>query len=92
VIAIMPEALVLINTDVGAEEEVLNQIKNMECVREAYIVYGVYDLYARIEANTIEELKNVISTKIRKLPKVRSTITMVVVSTNTKSSNTNYNK
>lgn len=82
----MPEALVLINTDVGTEEEVLNQIKNISGVKEAYMVYGIYDLYTRIEANTVEELKNIISTKIRRLPRVRSTITMIVVSSNTKSS------
>lgn len=74
----------MINTDVGAEEEVLNQVKNIDGVKEAYIVYGVYDLYTRIEAGNVEDLKNIISTKIRKLPKVRSTITMVIVSTNTK--------
>ncbi|MEM0005864.1 MAG: Lrp/AsnC ligand binding domain-containing protein [Ignisphaera sp.] len=83
----MPEALVLINTDVGAEEEVLNQVRSINGVKEAYIVYGVYDLYTRIEAGTIEDLKNIISTKIRRLPKVRSTITMVIVSTTSSSSN-----
>ena len=80
----MPEALVLINTEVGAEEEVLNQVKNIEGVKEVYMVYGVYDLYTRIEAGNVEDLKNIISTKIRKLSKVRSTITMIIVSTNTK--------
>ncbi len=88
----MPEALVLINTDVGAEEEVLGQIKNINGVKEIYMVYGIYDLYTRIEADTVEELKNIISTKIRRLPKVRSTITMVVVSSNTKSSNSDKTK
>ncbi|MCS7111647.1 MAG: Lrp/AsnC ligand binding domain-containing protein [Ignisphaera sp.] len=83
----MPEALVLINTDVGAEEEVLSQVRSINGVKEVYIVYGVYDLYTRIEANTVEDLKNIISTKIRRLPKVRSTITMVIVSSSMKSNN-----
>lgn len=81
----MPEALVLINTDVGAEEEVLNQVRSISGVKEAYLVYGVYDLYTRIIASNIEDLKNIISTRIRRLPKVRSTITMVVVSSSMKS-------
>lgn len=82
----MPEALVLINTDVGAEDEVLAQVKSIDGVKEAYIVYGIYDLYAKIEAESIEKLKDIVSSKIRKLPKVRSTITMIIVSTKTNSS------
>jgi DNA-binding Lrp family transcriptional regulator len=76
----MPEALVLINTEIGAEDEVLAQIKSIEEVKEVYIVYGIYDLFAKIEAESVEKLKDVISSKIRRLPKVKSTITMIVVS------------
>jgi|UniRef100_A0A7J2T8I9 DNA-binding Lrp family transcriptional regulator len=76
----MPKALVLINTEIGAEDEVLAQIKNIEEVKEAYIVYGIYDLFAKVEAESIEKLKDVVSSKIRRLPKVKSTITMIVVS------------
>ena len=79
----LPEAIVLINTDIGAEEEVLNQILTIEGVSEAYIVYGVYDIVAKVEAPTTEKLKEIITTKIRKLPKVRSTLTMVVVESRT---------
>ncbi len=80
----MPEALVLINTDVGAEEEVLTQVKNIPGVKEVHIVYGVYDLYAKIEAESVEKLKDIISSKIRKIPKVKSTITMIIVSSTSK--------
>jgi DNA-binding Lrp family transcriptional regulator len=76
----MPKALVLINTEIGAEDEVLAQIKNIEEVKEAYIVYGIYDLFAKVEAESVEKLKDVVSSKIRRLPKVKSTITMIVVS------------
>lgn len=75
----MPEAIVLVNTDIGSEEEVLNKISNIEGVTEVYIVYGVYDLVVKVSASTTEELKDIISSKIRKLPNVRSTLTMIVV-------------
>jgi DNA-binding Lrp family transcriptional regulator len=75
----MPEAIVLINTDIGTEEEVLNVLGNIEGVTEAYIVYGVYDIVIKVKAETTEALKEIISSKIRKLPKVRSTLTMIVV-------------
>lgn len=75
----MPEAIVLVNTDIGSEEEVLNKISNIEGVTEVYVVYGVYDLVVKVSASTTEELKDIISSKIRKLPNVRSTLTMIVV-------------
>ncbi|MEM0490570.1 MAG: Lrp/AsnC ligand binding domain-containing protein [Ignisphaera sp.] len=80
----MPRALVLVNTDVGAEEEVLADIKNIEGVKNASLVYGIYDLFIEIEADTIEKLKDIVTSKIRRIPKVRSTITMIVVSSNIK--------
>ena len=48
-------------------------------VKEVYGVYGVYDLVVRIEADTLQELKDAISNKIRILENVRSTLTMIVV-------------
>lgn len=45
----MPQAFVLINSEIGAEEEVLRNLKKFESVKEAYIVYGVYDIVARVE-------------------------------------------
>ncbi len=77
----VPQAIVLINTDIGAEEEVLNQLLNIEGVKEAYIVYGVYDIIAKVDVESQEKLKEIVTSKIRKLPKVRATLTMIVVET-----------
>jgi DNA-binding Lrp family transcriptional regulator len=75
----MAEAFVLINTEVGGEDEVLKALIGVEGVEEAYIVYGIYDVVAKVRAPDIESLKTIVTTKIRKLPKVKSTLTMVVV-------------
>jgi len=72
-------AYVLINTDMGSEEKVTNELNKIEEVREVYGVYGVYDLVVRIEAETMEKLKEAISESIRTLENVRSTLTMIVV-------------
>ncbi|MCC6015491.1 MAG: Lrp/AsnC ligand binding domain-containing protein [Desulfurococcaceae archaeon] len=82
----MPRALILINTEVGAEEEVLDMVRKIEGVQNASLVYGIYDLFVEIEAESIEKLKDVITSKIRKIPKVKSTVTMIVVSTSVKPS------
>ena len=45
----MPMAFVLINADLGAEEELLKSLRGLEFVRDVYVVYGVYDIIARVE-------------------------------------------
>lgn len=75
----MPVAFVLINADLGAEEELVSELKKMEYVEEAHAVYGVYDIIAKISADTMEKVKETITWKIRRLDKVRSTLTMIVI-------------
>lgn len=72
-------AFVLINAEMGHEESVSKELREIEEVKEVHGVYGVYDLVVKVEADTIERLKNVISNNIRSLDKVRSTLTMIVV-------------
>jgi DNA-binding Lrp family transcriptional regulator len=74
----MPMAFVLINTEMGAEGEVLKLLQKIKDVREAYAVYGVYDIIAKVEADTMDKLKDVVFWNIRRLNKVRSTLTMMI--------------
>ena len=75
----MPVAFVLINTEIGSEGEVLKTLKGVEGVLEAHAVYGVYDVVAKITADTMDKLKEVVTWRVRRLDKVRSTLTMIVV-------------
>lgn len=69
----------MINTETGAEKDVLKVVSKIPEVKEAYMVYGVYDIITVVDATTMQELKDVISLKIRRMEKVRSTITMIVI-------------
>lgn len=75
----MPSAFVLINAEIGSEDEVLKQLKTLPNVKESYVVYGVYDIVAKVSAETMDKLKEIVTWKIRRLDKVRSTLTMIVV-------------
>jgi len=75
----MPMAFVLINAEIGSEEEVLKELKKVEGVVEAFVVYGVYDVVAKIRSDTMDRLKDVVTWHVRRLNKVRSTLTMIVV-------------
>lgn len=76
----MSTAFVLINAEIGSEDEVLNELKNVEGVEEAYCAYGVYDIIAKIKADNMDKLKDIVTWKVRKLNNVRSTLTMLVTS------------
>jgi DNA-binding Lrp family transcriptional regulator len=75
----MPIAFVLINAEIGSEGEVLEKLREEKGIKEAYSVYGVYDIIAKVEAGSIEKLKDLVTWRIRKLDKVRSTVTMIVI-------------
>jgi len=75
----MPIAFVLINTETGSESEVLEALKKIDAVEEAYMVYGVYDVVAKVKDDTMDKLKEIVTWHIRRLDKVRSTLTMIVI-------------
>ena len=76
----MATAFVLINAEIGSESEVLKGLKEIGEVKEAYMVYGVYDIVAKVEAESMTRLKEVVTWKIRRLDTVKSTLSMIVMS------------
>lgn len=75
----MPLAFVLINTEIGSMEQVLQVLNDIPNVKEAYMVYGVYDIIAKVEADSMTKLKEIVTWKIRRIDKVRSTLTTIVM-------------
>lgn len=74
-----PTAFVMINAEIGEEEEVLRFLQEEIKVDEAYVVYGVYDLVAKVSSDTMKNLKDMVINQIRQARGVRSTLTMVIV-------------
>ena len=75
----MPKAFVLINVESGSEEDVLEQIKKIEGVEEAYFSYGVYDIITKVKAETMEKLREAVTRKVRTISRVRSTLTLIMM-------------
>jgi DNA-binding Lrp family transcriptional regulator len=75
----LPQAYVLINVESGAEEEVVNKLKKIEGVAEAYFSYGVYDIITKVTADSMENLKEMVTRRIRTLNRVRSTLTLIMM-------------
>jgi len=75
----MAEAYVLANCDLGAEDEVISVLKKVEHVKDVHGTFGAYDIIAKVEAETADKLRETITWKIRKMDKIRSTLTLTVV-------------
>ncbi len=73
----MQTAYILLTIEPGHEEETLAELKQITNVKEAYRVYGVYDIVVRVEAEDHEKLRMMIS-KIRHIQRIRSTTTLIV--------------
>ena len=70
-------AYVLINCDLGSEESVISELKSIEGVTEVHGIFGAYDILAKVESKQVETLRETITWKIRKIPKIRSTLTLM---------------
>lgn len=68
----MTETFLLINCDVGKEQQVIKRLQSLECVKEVQATNGVYDIIAKLDLATERELDNTVSSKILKIGAVRS--------------------
>ena len=75
----MPTAYVLINYEIGAEQNILNKLKNVPGVVEVSEVNGVYDIVVKIASDNLDSLKETITQHIRRIDTVRSTLTLIVI-------------
>ena len=75
----MPTAFVMIKTEIGCEKEVFDELRKIDAIKESYMVYGVYDIVAKVSADTMDKLKEIVTWNVRMIDKVRSTITMILI-------------
>ena len=81
----MPTTYILLNSDLGSDVEIIKQIKEIldkegkSVQYEVQGVYGLYDIVVKITSDSMDHLRNIITNKIRKIDKVYSTLTMMVI-------------
>jgi DNA-binding Lrp family transcriptional regulator len=80
----LPIAFILLNSDLGSDQEIVTKIKEILGVEkglkhEVQGVYGIYDIVVKLESDNADHLRSVITNKIRKIEKVQSTLTMMVI-------------
>ena len=79
----MPTTYVLLNSDLGTDVSIIAEIKQIlvdeDVEFEIRGVYGVYDIVLKLTSNDAEKLRAIITNKIRRISKVQSTLTMMVI-------------
>ena len=82
-ICYVPTAYVLLYSDIGSDESIISDIKRIlskeEVSYEVQGVYGVYDIVLKLSSNDAEKLRTIITNKVRKIGKIQSTLTMMVI-------------
>ncbi|MDH3340416.1 MAG: Lrp/AsnC ligand binding domain-containing protein [Nitrosopumilus sp.] len=75
----MKKAFVLINCDLGKEKDLISDLNEIKNVRESHGTWGAYDIIAEVESETAESLRETITWKIRKMPAIRATLTLMAI-------------
>ena len=73
----MTDAYVLLNCDLGAEEEIIEQLRELEQVVDVFETIGTHDMMVKLQAENFEKIRETVSWNIQKLKKVRSTATLI---------------
>jgi DNA-binding Lrp family transcriptional regulator len=72
----LAKAYVLINCDLGSEKNVISSLKEVDGVKEAHGTLGLYDIIIKIESESEEKIREIVTGIIRKMPKIHSTMTL----------------
>ena len=73
----MEKAYVLISCDLGKEEDVLDTLRSIKSVKDVHGTFGAYDIIAEVSSENVEELRKDITGKIRKVPSIKDTLTLI---------------
>lgn len=72
-------AFVLVNTDPSYMEDVRQELLAIDGVLEAHMLYGAIDIIAVVQSDTMKKLKEILTWKIRKIEKIRSSQTLITM-------------
>ena len=75
----MTTAFILLNAELGKGVHVETSLLDIDEVKEVFTIYGVNDYIAKLETETMSEMKEVIAFKIRRIEHVRSTLTLICI-------------
>jgi DNA-binding Lrp family transcriptional regulator len=77
-------AFVLIDCDFPFSENVIEELKQIPEIEEFYRVQSIYDIIAKVNADSEDQLNEIVTRKVREIEGIKNTLTMIIVSKETK--------
>ena len=74
----MTSAFLFINAELLFIDDVINKLKGVSEIADVYKVQGIYDIIARVNSDTEEKLKELVSERIRRIDKITGTVTVII--------------
>ena len=71
------KAFVLINTELGQEATVVEALQHVNGINDVQALYGIYDVIAEVESESMDKVKEIVFNNIRRLESVKTTITLI---------------
>ena len=75
----MAQAFVLINCELGAEKQIISELKTFEDIQEVHGTFGAYDIIVKVSSESVDKIRETITWKIRKIGKIHSTLTLTKI-------------
>lgn len=72
----MATAYVLMNCDIGSERNIISSLNAIDGVTESHGTLGLYDMVAKVESDTEEGIRDIVTRTIRRIPEIHSTMTL----------------
>ena len=73
------QAYVFINTEAESYDSAMEDLRQIDCISEVYPSKGAYDIIAKVSGESIEYLREQIFTRIKSLPTIKSTLTLMII-------------
>ena len=67
----------MLNCELGAESDIIEQLKEIEQVVDVFETIGTHDMMVKLQADNFETIRDIVSRNIQKMKNVRSTATLI---------------
>ena len=74
----------MIDCDFPFSENVIEELKKIPEIEEFYRVQSIYDIIAKVNADSEDQLNEIVTRKVREIEGIKNTLTMIILSKETK--------
>jgi DNA-binding Lrp family transcriptional regulator len=73
------QAFIFITAQSNSSTNALQDLKQIDAVKEVYLSRGAYDIVAKVSGESIDHLREIVATKIKNISSIKSTLTLMIL-------------